>query len=127
GIEPCALLVLSRDDDPGAYVAQYADEWLALVRAGQADLALSKIDRLPETVDEHKPVLKIQILHNGGDSIRATDFLRRELQSGTWFNEPTRLRLASIAMAGGDPDVAKSLLEESLPALASQESLEEAM
>lgn len=127
GIEPCALLVLRRDDDPGAYVAQDADEWLALVRAGQADLALSKIDRLPEAFDEHKPVLKIQMLHNGGDSIRATDLLRCELRSGTSFNEPTRLRLASIAMAGGDPDVAKSLLEQSIPALASQESLEEAL
>ena len=127
GIEPCALLVLSRDDDPGAYVAQFSDEWLALVRAGQPDQALSKIDRLPAAVDEHKPVLKIQMLHNGGDSIRATDLLRSELRGGTSFNEPTRLRLASIAMAGGDPNLAKSLLEQSIPALASLESLEEAL
>ncbi|MEL0587561.1 MAG: hypothetical protein AAES65_22245 [Candidatus Thiodiazotropha sp. (ex. Lucinoma kazani)] len=126
-VDSCALLTAVNDQNPDEQSLQSSQRWIGYVKMGRTDLALKLIEALPETVAEHKIAFKVQALHMGGDGVAATALLKSELDEGNQFDPVFRVRAANIAEDAGSPDLARSLLDNTVASLSTEEWLEEAL
>lgn len=126
-IDSCALLTAYDDQNPNEQTLQFSQRWLGYVKMGRSDLALKLIEALPEAGAEEKLAFKIQALHMGGDGVAAAALLKLEADAGNRFDPAFRVRAAYIADGAGSPDLARSLLGDTVASLTTEELLEQAL
>lgn len=87
------------------------DEWVGRVERGDIVSVLAEIDSQDRLAASAKELCKVQVLYKGGRASRALELLR-PLNTDS---APTdlKLKLATVAMAAEDPDLARRLLESS--------------
>jgi len=126
-VDSCALLVAHNDRNPDEQWLQLSQRWLGYAKMGHTDLALKIIETLPEVVAENKLAFKIQALYIGGEGGAAAALLKSEVDAGNRFDSAFRVRAAYIADDAGSPDVARSLLGNTVALLTTEEWLEQAL
>lgn len=105
----------------GSYAPEYIDDglmeqlehWTRRVARGDILSALAEVDVLPGLSTRSKVLCKIQILHKGGRTAQSLDYLRQFLPNADDAAADLKLKLTTIALAGGDRDLARQLLESS--------------
>jgi len=97
-------------------LAQFQD-WTRRVERGDILSVLGEMDALAGVSAPGRLLLKIQILHKGGRTVRALEFLREYLPHLTAATPDVKLKLATVALAGEDIDLARQLLGSSADAL----------
>lgn len=97
-------------------MAKFQD-WTQRVERGDLVSVLGEMDALESVSAPARLLLKIQILNKGGRTVRAMEFLREYLPHLTETTADVKLKLATIALAGEDLDLARQLLESSADAL----------
>lgn len=88
-------------------------EWAGRVERGDILSVLGEIEGTPRLSGPQRLLTKIQILHKGGRAVRALEFLREYLPHLNETPTDLKLKLATIALAGEDLDLARELLESS--------------
>lgn len=97
-------------------MAQFQD-WINRVERGDILSVLGEIDVLAGMPVPARLLRKVQILHKGGRSVRALEFLREFLPHLAEDDPDLKLKLVTVALAGDDIDLARHLLESSADVL----------
>lgn len=97
-------------------MAQLQD-WTQRVERGDLLFVVGEIDALAGLSTPERLLLKVQILHKGGRTVPSLEFLRQYLPHLDEADAHLKLKLATVAMAGEDFDLARQLLESSAEAL----------
>lgn len=97
------------DDDQ---MLQFQD-WTRRVERGDILSVLGEMDALTGQSAPARLLLKVQILHKGGRTVRALEFLREYLPHLPEAAPDLKLKLATVALAGEDLDLARQFLESS--------------
>ena len=93
-------------------MTQFQD-WTQRVERGDILSVLAEIDAIARMSTPARLLLKVQILHKGGRTVRALEFLRQYFPHLDGAKADLKLRLATIALAGEDLGLAQQLLESS--------------
>ena len=110
-LDPCGLFICE-DQSLSFILSTESDKWITLAKAGQQEEALRLIDDLHESLDIHKPLLKIQTLHMGGLSNEATEIIRTiENLDSSLYSADVKVRLALIASKANDLYLVEKLLK----------------
>ncbi len=88
-------------------------EWTRRVERGDIVSVLGEIDGLAGLSALKHLLLKAQILHKGGRTTRSLEFVREFVPHLAEAAADLKLKLATIALAGEDQDLALQLLESS--------------
>ena len=97
-------------------MAQFHD-WARRIERGDILSVLGEMDAFAGVSAPVRLLLKIQILHKSGRTVRALEFLREYLPHLTEAAADIKLKLVAVALAGEDLDLARELLESSADAL----------
>jgi hypothetical protein len=76
--------------------------WVARVKRGDVLTVLDEVDVLEATSNQSKLIMKADLLHKGGRSSRAAELLQPLWASAERLAPFVGIRLAAIAVAGGD-------------------------
>ena len=126
-IDGCGVMGSSSDDDPETILSVQVDQWDAWVREGRLGQALNAVDALPEQFDDHKPFLRIQLLHRAGHLQHALQAIREEIALGRALDGCSRVKLARIAEDADASALASQILGPAIDALDNREDLESAL
>ncbi|UOV05451.1 CHAT domain-containing protein [Pseudoxanthomonas mexicana] len=88
-------------------------EWTRRVERGDIVSVLGEIDGLAGLSASKRLLLKAQILHKGGRTTRSLEFVREFVPHLAEAAADLKLKLATIALAGEDKELAQQLLEAS--------------
>jgi tetratricopeptide (TPR) repeat protein len=97
-------------------MVQFQD-WIRRVERGDIPSVLAEMDAFAGMSAPMRLLLKVQILHKGGRTVRALEFLREYLPHLEEAAADLKLRLVLVALAGEDFDLARQLFESSADAL----------
>lgn len=95
-----------------AQMARFED-WVRRVERGDILSVLGEVDALAGMSEPQKLLTKSQVLHKGDRAVRALEFLRAYLPYLGEAAADLRLKLATVALAGDDLDLAREFLESS--------------
>lgn len=97
-------------------MAQFQD-WTRRVERGDILSVLGEMDARAGVSAQAMLLLKAQILHKGGRTARAMEFLREYLPHLAEATAELKLKLVTVALAGDEIAIARQLLESSEEAL----------
>lgn len=89
------------------------EHWARRVERGDVLSVLAEVDALPSLSARSKVLCKTQILHQGGRTAQSLEYLRQFLPNAEDAAVDLNLKLATVALAGGDQNLARQLLESS--------------
>lgn len=87
--------------------------WTRRVERGDILSVLEEMDAVVNMSAPARLLLKVQILHKGGRTVRALGFLRQYLPHLAEAAADLKLKLATVALAGEELGLARQLLESS--------------
>jgi len=93
-------------------MGQFQD-WTRRVERGDILSVLGEMDALVGVSAPARLLIKVQILHKGGRTVRALEFLRQYLPHLGETAADVKLKLATVALAGDDLGLARQLFESS--------------
>ena len=126
-VDGCGVLESTNEDDPTTILAQHVDQWDAWIREGRLGQALQDVDTLPQSLDQHKIYLRIQMLYRAGHLARALQAIRERLKLDAELDPISRAKVARVAQDANASGLAAELLSPIIDELDGCEDLESAL